>query len=110
MEKFSLTAIARQTLETARATSNGRTAQTVFGGHEHVLRQTIIAMTAGTRLDEHENPGEATVIVLEGRVVLTAGENSWEGARGSLIAVPQARHAVEALEDSAILLTVAKLR
>lgn len=109
MEKFSLTAIGRNALETARGSSNGRSAQTVYGGHEHVLRQTLIAMTLGTRLEEHESPGEATVQVLQGRVVLTAGANSWEGSDGALLIVPGVRHALEALQDSIILLTVAKL-
>jgi len=35
-------------------------AHTVYGGHEHVLRQTVIALVGGSRLEEHENPGEAT--------------------------------------------------
>ncbi|MDT5284288.1 MAG: hypothetical protein QOJ20_5483, partial [Mycobacterium sp.] len=54
MNKVSLTALAREHLETARATSSGRSAHTVYGGHEHSLRQTLIALTAGTELDEHD--------------------------------------------------------
>ena len=110
MEKFSLTALGRNALETARTSSNGRSAQTVYGGHEHVLRQTLIALTQGTRLEEHESPGEATVHVLQGRVVLTAGTDAWEGADGALLVVPRVRHALEALQDSVVLLTVAKVR
>lgn len=64
MEKFSLTALARQQLNLAQNASSGRSAHTVYGGHEHVLRQTLIALAAGRMLDEHENPGEATVHVL----------------------------------------------
>ena len=44
MEKFSLTALARQQLELAQGTSSGRSASTVYGGHEHTLRQTVIAL------------------------------------------------------------------
>ena len=66
MEKSSLTALARQQLKIARQASSGRSAKTVYGGHEHVLRQTLIALAAGHRLDEHDNPGEATVHVLHG--------------------------------------------
>lgn len=106
MEKSSLTALARQQLKLARAASSGRSAQTVYGGHEHALRQTLIALAAGRRLDEHDSPGEATVHVLHGRVRLVAGDLGWEGSPGDLIVVPLSRHALEALEDSAVLLTV----
>ena len=109
MEKSSLTALARELLEHATHTSSGRSADTVYGGHEHVLRQTVIALAAGHSLAEHENPGEATVHVLRGRVRLSAGDVSWEGSPGDLIVVPPERHTLEALEDSAVLLTVAKL-
>lgn len=108
MEKISLTALARQQLALARTAPSGRSAQTVYGGHEHVLRQTLIALTAGQCLDEHENPGEATVHVLRGRVRLTAGETAWDGSPGDLLIVPDSRHALEALEEATVLLTVAK--
>ncbi|HWB65358.1 MAG TPA: cupin domain-containing protein [Mycobacteriales bacterium] len=108
MEKISLDAIGREQLKAAKRASSGRAAETVFGGHEHVLRQTVIALTAGSSLAEHENPGEATVHVLSGRVRLSAGTVSWEGRSGDLIVVPNSRHALEALEDSTVVLTVAK--
>jgi quercetin dioxygenase-like cupin family protein len=109
MQKISLEALARQQMKLA-ATAGGRhTADTVYGGHEKVLRQTVIGMIAGARLAEHENPGEATVLILRGRVRLSAGDLSWEAARGDLLIVPDKRHSLEALQDSAVLLTVAKL-
>jgi quercetin dioxygenase-like cupin family protein len=108
MQKSSLTALARQQLELARAASSGRSSSTVYGGHEHQLRQTMIALTAGQMLNEHENPGEATVHVLHGRVRLGAGETSWDGSPGDLLVVPDSRHTLQALEEAVVLLTVAK--
>jgi quercetin dioxygenase-like cupin family protein len=102
----SLTALAREQLELALAASSGRSGHTVFGGHEHQLRQTLIALAAGRMLDEHNNPGDATVHVLRGRIRLSSGDVSWDGAVGHLIAVPDAPHSLEALEDSVVLLTV----
>lgn len=108
-QRMSLDALVREQLELAVDAGGGRTARTVYGGHEKVLRQTLIAMISGSVLSEHENPGEATVLVLRGRVRMASGELAWEGSRGDLITVPNARHRLEALEDSAVLLTVAKL-
>jgi quercetin dioxygenase-like cupin family protein len=109
MQKISLEALARQQVELAAKAQSGRAADTVYGGHEKVLRQTLVGLSQGARLSEHENPGEATVHVLRGRVRLSAGEASWEARTGDLLVVPDSRHSLEALEDSAILLTVAKL-
>ncbi|MDT5101180.1 MAG: hypothetical protein QOC76_4917 [Mycobacterium sp.] len=107
MNKVSLTALAREHLETARAASSGRSSHTVYGGHEHSLRQTLIALKAGSGLDEHDGPGEATLQVLHGRVRVTNATAHWEGSPGDHIVIPTARHGLEALEDSAVLLTVA---
>jgi len=108
MQKPSLEAMAREIGHRAAEASSGRAAETVYGGHEKRLRQTVIAMRAGAELAEHSNPGDATVLVIHGRLRLTSGEVSWEGRQGDLLAVPQAPHAVEAITDTAFLLSVAK--
>lgn len=108
MQKLSLDALARELLESAATAAGGRAAHTVIGGHERVLRQTVIAMMKDTELTEHANPGEASVHVLSGRVRLVAGDQAWEGRDGDLLIVPDAAHSLRALQDSAVLLTVAK--
>jgi quercetin dioxygenase-like cupin family protein len=107
MEKISLTSLAHEELEAARNTSSGRASRTVYGGHTHSLRQTLIALVGGEELSEHENPGEATVFVLEGHVELSSGDAVTSGHFGDLLMVPDARHALAAVEDSVVVLTVA---
>ena len=109
VQKLSLTALARVQLEQAHAAGSGRSAKTVWGGHERVLRQTLIALTTGSELAEHENPGEATIQVLSGRVRLDAGGDQWEGRQGDLLLVPPTRHSLVCVEDAVILLSVAKV-
>jgi quercetin dioxygenase-like cupin family protein len=108
MEKFSVDAMARELLERASAVPARRAAATVYGGHEHRLRQTVVALAAGAELAEHENPDEATLLVLRGRVRLRTATASWEGRHGDLLVVPGVRHSLEALDDAAVLMTVAK--
>lgn len=108
MQKISIEALASQQLAAAAAAASGRAADTVYGGHEKVLRQTVIGMVKGTRLAEHHNPGESTIFVLRGRVRLWAGEASWQARTGDLLIVPDALHSLEAEEDCAFLMTVAK--
>lgn len=108
VKKFSLTAIGRRHLDTAKRVTSGRSANTVYGGHEHVLRQTVIALAAGQELNEHLNPGEATVLVLSGRIRLATQADNWDGRDGDLLVVPPGLYSVRATEDSVVLLTVAK--
>ena len=110
MQKLSLDALAREQLEVARRAASSRSARTVVGGHELAMRQTVVALVSGASMDEHESPGEATVLVLSGRVELEAGGERWQGRNGDLLIVPDSRHALHALEDSAVLLTAVPRR
>lgn len=106
MDSMSLTAVADEQLARARQSKSSRAAQTVYGGHDHFLRQTVIALLGDHELAEHESPGEATLQVLHGRVKLTAGSDSWEGGIGDYVVIPPVRHSLLAVEDAAVLLTV----
>ena len=106
MDAVPLTSLADEHLERARAAAAGRSAHTLYGGRDHHLRQTLIALLAGQQLEEHESPGEATLQVLRGRVHLHAGDATWSGGPGALVVIPPQRHDLEAETDSAVLLTV----
>ncbi|OHT88993.1 cupin domain-containing protein [Mycobacteroides saopaulense] len=108
MQKRSIEALIRQLFE--RTNNSHNAAETVVGGHERVLRQTVIALREGSELGEHESPGEATIYVIQGSVRLVAGDEHWDGRAGDLIEIPDSRHSLQALADSAVLLTVAKRR
>ena len=72
------------------------------------FRQTVIGLAAGTELKEHINPGEATVMVLSGRIRLDSGAESWEARTGDLLVMPPGFSQITALEESGLLLSVAK--
>ncbi len=107
MKSTSLHHLVDEQLTKARGANAGRAAVTVHGGHEHDLRQTVIALAEGRSLGEHESPGEATLQVLSGHVRLVAGDDSWEGSEGDHLVIPPQRHDLTALSDAAVLLTVA---
>jgi len=109
-KKLSLDAIGREQLAHAKDESSGRSSSTVFGGHEQALRHTVIALREGASLTEHNSPGEATIIVLSGHVLLSAGSTSWEGHKGDLLVIPPERHSLEALKDTIVVLTTAMVR
>jgi quercetin dioxygenase-like cupin family protein len=98
--------LADDLLAQAAAGSAHRAAHTLIGGGSP-LRQTVIALTDGGQLSEHENPGFATLQVLRGRVRLVAGESSWELGTAVHVRIPDRRHSLHAEEDCVVLLTVA---
>lgn len=103
--KFSLDAMARELLDAASRSSAKRAARTVIGGHEYLMRQTVVALLAEAVLAEHDTPGEATLYVIKGRVELSAGTDAWQARAGDLVEIPSQRHSLRALVDSAVLLT-----
>ncbi|MCX5112923.1 cupin [Streptomyces sp. NBC_00378] len=98
-----LNALADEHLAAARASAHGRSAHRLL--HQEPLRQTVIALTSGSALDEHNAPTAASLQVLRGRVRLTAASGDVELSAGALHPVPQERHGLLALEDAVVLLT-----
>ena len=105
MESTQLEPLIRDLFDEASEARAGRSAVALHPGRHHGLRQTVIAILADHKLDEHEAPPEATLQVLTGRVLLTAGDETWEGGTGELLVIPNRRHDLLALEDAAVLLT-----
>jgi quercetin dioxygenase-like cupin family protein len=109
MQPTHLPALTDHLLQAARTDSARRAARTVCGGSDHTLRQTVIALVAGADMSEHENPGEATLQVLLGRVRVDWHAGSGELEAGDHAELPQERHSLVALQDSVVLLTAANL-
>jgi len=108
MEPLSLNKLADDLLTRAREESSGRGAHNLLVGRQHPLSQTVIVLTAGHELAEHDSPGEATLYVLGGRVRFSAGADSCELSTGDFLPIPRERHSVAAAEDSVLILTVVK--
>lgn len=101
---FDLTAeVAR--LHDAGRWAGGRCARTLV--KEADLRVVLVALRDGARLDEHRAPGPITIQTLAGHIRLRLGDRTVELPAGGLIALERdAPHAVEALGDGALLLTI----
>jgi hypothetical protein len=104
-----LTLLADRYLNQARQAEHGRSAHLFL--HDGPLRQSVIALTAGAALEEHNAPPAASIQVLRGRVRLDVTDDdgavadSVEVGAGQLTGVPQKRHALAALEDAVVLFT-----
>ncbi len=75
---------------------------------DYGLNVTLMVLKRGARLHEHHTRGPLTVQVMSGRVNFVAAGTPNELAAGSMLALDrETPHSVEALEDSALLLTSA---
>lgn len=104
-----LGSLADDLLARAAEASSGRATHAFHAAPKGVLSQVVLALMAGQSLSEHENPGEAFLHVLRGRARLSAGDDAWDMGPGELIAIPQRRHALLALEDAVVVLTMARV-
>jgi quercetin dioxygenase-like cupin family protein len=107
METISLGALGENLLAEARSASSGRYSVTIHGGLVNSLRQTLIGVAAGHRLDEHENTGEITLHVLSGRARVVAGADDVTLGVGEYAVIPRQWDSFEALDDTVVLLTAA---
>lgn len=101
----SLEPLAEDLLRQARGHSSGRAASTVMSGSG--MRATVIAMTEGTTLAQHDSPPAATLHALHGSVRLHAADREWVLSQHEVVPIPPQRHGLTALTDTVVLLTVA---
>jgi quercetin dioxygenase-like cupin family protein len=86
--------------------STGRNARTLIKYDD--LRVVLTAMQANTHIAQHKTEGRITVHLLSGHMRLSASGRTFDLRPGSLVALDQGiSHDIEALEESAFLLTIA---
>jgi quercetin dioxygenase-like cupin family protein len=96
--------------EIADATSkkpwpSGQYAKMLFKKHD--LRIVLITMEPGAHMKEHHADGTISVQVLKGKIRMNVGGKAHELTAGNLFTLGASiRHDVEALDDSAFLLTI----
>jgi quercetin dioxygenase-like cupin family protein len=98
---------ADEVLTQARSLSAGRSGRTLTPGAGAPLKQTLLALTAGAKLQEHASPGPTTLLGLIGTVVLHHEGGETRIVEGAWVACPAGPHSLEADADAVVLITVA---
>lgn len=74
------------------------------------IRLVLMVLKAGSEIKPHEAPGPITVHCIEGQIKFFAEENEVVLKKGEMLSLQEfVRHSVEAVEESAFLLTVVPL-
>ena len=95
--------VAEHHLDLASRDEHGRSAELIL--RDGVLRQSVLALQAGSELAEHNSPRAASLQVLRGRVRVTGQGGEEEVEEGHVVVLTHQRHSVAALTDAAFLLT-----
>jgi quercetin dioxygenase-like cupin family protein len=92
--------------EQTKPWQTGHTARTLFKKAD--FRMVLVSMEKGSSLKEHHADGTISVQVLKGVINFTTqGETHRLQAQSAITLSASIKHAVDALEDSAFLLTIA---
>jgi quercetin dioxygenase-like cupin family protein len=76
--------------------------------HHPDLRAVLLALKAGARINQHQAAGRITIQTLTGAIRVQLEETAHELRAGQMLSLDrEIRHDVEALEESAFLLTIA---
>jgi quercetin dioxygenase-like cupin family protein len=88
------------------AYERGRNAKTIAKFAD--FRIVLTALKAGTRINEHHSAGRISVQTVTGHIRMRALDREFDLPRGCVLVLDRGvQHDVEALQDSAFLLTVA---
>jgi quercetin dioxygenase-like cupin family protein len=94
-------------LKSEPAWQNGRNAKTMVKYPDY--RIVLMLMKAKTRIEEHHADGRISVQTIAGHIRMHVAGKDFDLPVGHLLALDhEVRHDVEALEDSAFLLTIAR--
>lgn len=102
-----LTEVAERLLETASESTDGRSSVSLHAGESAVLRQTLVGILAGQTMTMGHPPDEGSILVVDGRIMVEDAERMIELDMDELLILPATTLVVTAVEDSALLLTVA---
>ncbi|MHB8731137.1 MAG: cupin domain-containing protein [bacterium] len=104
--RFGIGAEERMLWALADSSGAGRGAKTLV--KEGPLRITVVVLRRGASLEEHQVTGPVSIHVLSGRLRLDTRSGTITLAAGELAALDAGvAHAAEALDDAALLITVA---
>ncbi len=86
---------------------DGHTARTLV--REPAMRVVLVVIRAGAKIDEHRSGDTASIHALTGHIRLGLPDHTVDLAAGRLLVIaPGVTHGVEAVSDSAFLLTRAR--
>lgn len=102
-----LGAAADDLLAQARTQRAGRAGRTLTPGAGAPLKQSLLALVGGQRLQDHRAPGPTTLLSLRGTAVLRWDSEAVTLSEGVWVSCPTQTHALEAVSDAVLLITVA---
>ncbi len=101
-----LRAAAADLLAEARGLAAGRSARTLTPGAGAAMKQSLLALTSGQRLQEHVAPGPTTLLGVTGSIVVHGGSEDATLTDGVWVPCPSGTHSLEAISDAVVLITV----
>ena len=102
---FPLMPMTEKLMSEATSATSGRSSLTLAHGDEMTL--VLVALKAGTTLEDHQAPAAATVIVLSGNIIFTSSAEKITLGQGEAVTfTADVLHAVYASEDSAFLIVI----